>query len=101
MQKMASVNTRVDFALKQQAEAVLDELGMSMATAMKLFLKQIVIQNGIPFELKVPESKPVAYSSLTEDEFNSLMEKAFMSYSSGQGISLDAFENQLREEAVI
>ena len=101
MQKMASVNTRVDFALKQQAEAVLDELGMSMATAMKLFLKQIVIQNGIPFELKVPESKPVAYSSLTEDEFNSLMEKSFMSYSAGQGISLDAFENQLREEAVI
>lgn len=98
MQKTASVNTRVDPALKEQAEAVLNELGMSMATAMNLFLKQIVIHNGIPFELKVPKAKPVAYGTLTDDEFDRLMDNAAKSYADGKGVSLAAFEKKLSEE---
>ena len=98
MQKTASVNTRVDPELKVQAESVLNELGMSMATAMTLFLKQIVIHNGIPFELCVPKAKPVAYGALADDQFNALMDGAAKSYFDGKGISLAAFEKQLGEE---
>ena len=98
MQKTASVNTRVDPVLKEQAESVLDELGLSMATAMNLFLKQIVIHNGIPFDLRLPKAKPIAYGELTDDEFNNLMENSAKSYSDGKGISLANFEKQLSEE---
>ena len=42
MSKTASVFTRVDPVVKEQAEEILDELGISMSTAMGLFLKQIV-----------------------------------------------------------
>ena len=98
MPKTASVNTRVDPVLKEQAESVLDELGMSMATAMSLFLKQIVIHNGIPFDLRIPKAKPIAYGALTDDEFNSLMDNAAKSYADGKGISLANFEKQLSED---
>ena len=98
MQKTASVNTRVDPVLKEQAESILDELGMSMATAMNLFLKQIVIHNGIPFDLRIPKAKPIAYEALTDDEFNNLMDNAAKSYADGKGISLTNFEKQLSED---
>ncbi|MBQ6449815.1 type II toxin-antitoxin system RelB/DinJ family antitoxin [bacterium] len=43
------IQTRLDSNLKQQAEKVFDALGMDLATAIRLFLKQAVIQNGLPF----------------------------------------------------
>ena len=49
---MANINIRIDDALKQQADAVLAELGMNMTTATTVFLKQLVRHNGIPFEIK-------------------------------------------------
>lgn len=49
---MANINIRIDDALKQQADAVLAELGMNMTTATTVFLKQLVRYNGIPFEIK-------------------------------------------------
>ena len=49
---MANINIRIDDTLKQQADAVLSELGMNMTTATTVFLKQLVRCNGIPFEIK-------------------------------------------------
>ena len=69
-----------------------------MATAMNLFLKQIVIHNGIPFELRLPKAKPIACGSLSDDEFNNLMEHAANSYAEGRGIPPAAFEKQLSED---
>jgi DNA-damage-inducible protein J len=48
---MANLNIRVDDKLKKQAEYVLSEIGMSLSTATTVFLKQLVRQNKIPFEL--------------------------------------------------
>lgn len=45
----ARVQIRLDTNLKQQAEKVLGELGMDLTTAIRVFLKQVVIQNGLPF----------------------------------------------------
>jgi DNA-damage-inducible protein J len=49
---MANLNIRVDDTLKEQAEAVLDYIGMSLSTATTIFLKQVVHSNGMPFELR-------------------------------------------------
>ena len=49
---MANLNIRIDDNLKKQAEALFSDLGMSMSTAMTVFLKQAVRTGGIPFELK-------------------------------------------------
>lgn len=49
---MANMNIRVDDNLKQQAEAILVDIGLSTSAAMTVFLKQIVRCNGMPFELK-------------------------------------------------
>jgi DNA-damage-inducible protein J len=49
---MANVNIRVDDALKKQAEAVFDALGLSLSAATNVFYKQVVRTGGIPFPLQ-------------------------------------------------
>ena len=48
---MAQISLRVDDELKRNAERTLDDIGLSMSTAINIFLKTIVRENRIPFEL--------------------------------------------------
>jgi DNA-damage-inducible protein J len=48
---VANINIRVDDTLKQQAETVLDQVGLSMTAATTVFLKQVVRCNGLPFQV--------------------------------------------------
>lgn len=98
MQKSACINTRVEPFLKEQAENVLNQLGMSMATAMTLFLKQIVIRRGIPFDICLPEKKLLVYDALSEEAFNQLIDRAEKSYAAGKCVPFEEFEKQLSEE---
>lgn len=54
MGKTATIHTRVDPAIKEQAEHVLGNLGMKPSEAIQIFYKQIALRNGFPVELKVP-----------------------------------------------
>ena len=50
---MAQINLRVDDDVKRNAEQTLNEIGLSMSTAINIFLKTVVRENRIPFELSV------------------------------------------------
>ena len=47
-----NINVRVDSELKQSAEALFDDLGLNMSSAITMFLKSAVNHDGIPFEVK-------------------------------------------------
>ena len=53
--KSASVNVRINENIKQHAEAILEDLGLSRAVAIDLFYRQIIMNNSIPFSLTVPK----------------------------------------------
>lgn len=48
------IQVRVDDKLKQEATDILDSMGMDMPTAIRMFLKKIVIERGLPFDTKLP-----------------------------------------------
>jgi len=48
---MAQVNIRLDDTLKERADILFDELGINMTTAFNMFVRQVVRQGGIPFEI--------------------------------------------------
>lgn len=48
---MAQISLRVDDDVKRRAEKIFDEIGLSMSTAINIFLKTVVRENRIPFEL--------------------------------------------------
>ena len=48
---MAQISIRVDDEVKRNAEEILDAIGLSMSTAINVFLKAVTRENRIPFEL--------------------------------------------------
>ena len=55
MEKTTTMNRRVNPAVKQQAEDVLKQLGVPMATAVDMFLRQIAMTGSIPFAVALPK----------------------------------------------
>lgn len=53
----ATVRARVDETLKFEAENILQEIGLNTSQAINIFLKKVVSEHGIPFELKIPSSR--------------------------------------------
>ncbi|MBR6050774.1 MAG: type II toxin-antitoxin system RelB/DinJ family antitoxin, partial [Clostridia bacterium] len=51
MARTANIYTRVDPVVKEQAEEILDQLGIPMSNAIGMFLRQVVMHNGIPFDM--------------------------------------------------
>jgi DNA-damage-inducible protein J len=54
MAKTATIQTRVDPVIKYNAQIILKKLNISMSEAISMYLSQITLQKGIPFELKIP-----------------------------------------------
>lgn len=48
-----SMNIRIDEQVKKQAQELFAEFGLDMTTAVNLFLRQAIRENGIPFSLKL------------------------------------------------
>lgn len=65
--KSTTVRARVDVGLKMDVESVLDKLGLSMSDAIKLFMAQIKLRKGIPFELSIPNRKTLRTFKETDE----------------------------------
>ena len=58
--KTSAINIQIDSNVKKDATLVLTELGLSMSSAINLFLKQVIKKNGIPFEVtNAPTNKKI------------------------------------------
>lgn len=66
MSATTNINIRVDTDLKQDAETLFHDLGLTMSGAITLFLRSAVNNNGIPFEIKRPEPNAVTKAALAE-----------------------------------
>lgn len=63
-----NISVRVDSALKQEAEELFGDLGLSMSSAINMFLRSAINHNGIPFEVKRPEPNAETRAALSEYE---------------------------------
>ena len=94
--RTANVFTRVDPETKEQAEAILNQLGIPMSNAIGMFLKQIVMQRGIPFEMKLPATVPAALGSMTREQFNAELQKGMDDIAADRVVSADEVEAEMK-----
>jgi DNA-damage-inducible protein J len=78
-----TINARIDSEVKEQATKILDCLGLPMSTAISLFLRQVVIQHRIPFDIEIP---------------NELTAKVLADSKKGKGVHEAANVNELFKE---
>ena len=54
MPKSATIQARIDPDVKHKAQEILNKLQISMSEAISLYLTQVTLHNGIPFDIKIP-----------------------------------------------
>lgn len=99
MQKTATLNLRVDPDVKQSAESVLAQLGISMSTAIDMFLRQVSLTGGIPFRVALPEApRSVDAGSMTDEQLRDALLRGLREVERGEGTEASAAFSQMREE---
>ena len=94
--RTANIYTRVDPETKEQAEAILNQLGIPMSNAIGMFLKQVILHRGIPFEMKLPATKPVAIGDMTKEQIDMELQKGMDDIAAGRVVSADEAEAEMR-----
>ena len=77
--KSADIRFRIESDLKDNAVEVLNNCGLTISEAMRLFLRQVVATQGVPFDIRVPSAKTqraMQEAAQIEQRFDS-MEAAF------------------------
>lgn len=95
MAKTSQVFARVEPETKAQAESILNQMGISMSHAVGMFLNQVVLQRGIPFDMRLPMEKPVVMGSLTKAQFDVEIQKGFDDAANGNIYSADVVEKEM------
>ena len=98
MAKTSNVFAHVEPEIKEQAEQVFDQLGIPMSNAVGMFLRQVVLCQGIPVEMKLPKKAPLAYDSLTREQFNIEIEKGMVDIREGRVYPADSVEEEMRRD---
>jgi DNA-damage-inducible protein J len=70
MSKTATIQTRINPELKQKAQAIFNKLNLSMSEAISLYLTQVTLHRGIPFEIKIPNELTLKTLKNTEEGKN-------------------------------
>ena len=81
---MATINVNVDEKVKEQAKETLEYLGTNFTNVINMLLRQIILTESIPFEVKIPSARPVDISTLSEAEFNEELEKGYADMQAGR-----------------
>ncbi len=58
-----NINIRTNKEIKDRADSICSELGMNMTTAINIFLRAMVRENGVTFELKLDESNELTIAA--------------------------------------
>ena len=98
MARTSNIFARVEPDVKEQAEKVLDQLGIPMSNAIGMFLRQIVMQRGIPFEMKLPANAPVAFGTLSKEQFDTEINKGLSDIKAGRVYSADSVEEEMKRD---
>jgi DNA-damage-inducible protein J len=97
MAKSANLYARIEPNLKEQAETILNALGIPASNAITMFYKQIILQNGIPFELKLPD-RPLDVSRMTAAQMDVELEKGYEDAKAGRTIPMEQAFADVRQK---
>lgn len=93
--KTANVTARVRPEIKQQAEEILDRLGVPVSVLIDSLYRQIIMTNSIPYSFSVPTVP--ARDAMTTEQFDKMMAEGLEQAKAGQGKDLEDAFAQIRE----
>lgn len=100
MAKSANLYARIEPEVKEQAEAILNALGIPASNAITMFYKQVILQRGLPFDVKLPEH-PLDVSRMTVEQIDNELEKGYAQMNAGQSVPAKQAFDDIRGELAV
>ena len=97
MANTSAVYARIDTGLKENAEAILSRLGVTPSSAIQMLYSQIVLRQGLPFDLRLPRTEPVAIGGMSREELDRELQKGLDDIAAGRVVSAGEVEAEMRE----
>ena len=97
MAKTANVLARVEPEIKEEAESILNQIGVPASVVINMLYRQIIYTRSIPFPLTLNQEPPVR-NEMTDKEFDFLMEKGLDQAKAGQGRPLSDVTHDMKNK---
>ncbi len=98
MARTSNIYVRVEPDIKMEAENILKELGIPMSNAVAMFLRQVILQRGIPFDMKLPSKKPLSFGELTREEFDEAISEGMRDFENGDIYTAEEVKERLKRK---
>ena len=89
MANTSAVYARIDANLKESAESILQQLGISPSSAIQMLYSQIVLTRGMPLDLHLPPQQPTAIGGMTRSQLDAELQRGVDSLRTGKIYSPD------------
>ena len=77
MAKTDTLHVRIEPSVKQKAEKTLSDLGLSITEAINVFLNQVILNDGIPFEIRKPKYNKETIQAIEDTKNGKNLSKSF------------------------
>lgn len=98
MSNTTAFYARIDTELKDNAESILAQLGISPSSALQMLYSQIVIHRGLPFDVCLPQSYPTAIGGMTRKQLDSELQKGVDSLNNNKGYTAEEIDEEFAQE---
>ena len=98
MANTTAVYARIDSELKENAENILSQLGITPSSAIQMLYSQIVLTRGLPLNLQLPSAKPTSIDGMSRAELDAELLKGVEALKSGKTYTADEVDTILSEE---
>lgn len=98
MANTSAVYARIDTGLKENAESILSQLGITPSSAIQMLYSQIVLTRGLPLDLRLPSSKPTAIGGMSRAELDVELMKGVESIKTDKSYTADEVDDVLAKE---
>ena len=95
--KNSKCNSTYSTEYKEQAEAILDRLGIPVSVFIDMTYRQVIMRDGVPFSLDIPD-KFATRDSITKAEFDTMMQTGLSQAKRNDSVSVDEAFEQLKAE---
>ena len=94
--KTANVMARVEPEIKEQAERILEQLGIPVSTVINAMYRQIIMRQGIPFSMMIPSGLK-SRDAMSKEEFDEIMKIGLEQAKADDSLPVDEAFARLRE----
>lgn len=94
MAKTANLVVRLEPEVKEKAEAILKKMGLSASTAVDMFYKQVIVDEGLPFVPKL--KKPISIDDISKKKLDELIYEGIRSAKNEELTEASSFLKELK-----